>query len=184
MKRERVCTACGRHFSASQKKALEKHKYCSHQCFLQSRTSQQMAAMARGRAKHSMYRTRIYRIWGAMKQRCLNPNSAAYRKYGAVGVTIDPCWHSFEHFYADMGATYRDGLTLDRIDGTKGYSKDNCRWATRAEQSANLKSNVLVDCNGEVLCVAACARKLRVNPSTISARIYQGKLTRVWKRAA
>jgi hypothetical protein len=42
----------------------------------------------------------------------------------------------FENFLADMGEKPR-GLTLERIDNAKGYSKSNCKWATRSEQQKN-----------------------------------------------
>lgn len=140
--------------------------------------------MAKRAATHGMYNTRIYRIWGAMKQRCLNPHAYAYERYGGAGISIEPEWMKFEPFYEDMKLKYKEGLTLDRIDGIKGYCKENCRWATRREQSSNIKSNIFVDCEGEIMCMSACARKLGVNRTTISGRVYSGKLKRVWKKVA
>lgn len=61
-------------------------------------------------------------------------NSAAYAH---VAVCFE--WESFEAFLADMGERPA-GTTLDRKDGTKGYSKDNCRWATATEQARNRKN--------------------------------------------
>lgn len=73
-----------------------------------------------------------------MRQRCLYPRHASYQKYGAKGITICDEWRdSFSAFLRDMGAR-PPGKTLDRIDGTKGYFKDNCRWATPKEQAANM----------------------------------------------
>ena len=80
--------------------------------------------------------SREYRSWRAMKGRCLNPNDPAYKRYGGRGISIDPLWLSFETFLADMGAR-PEGTTLDRIDNDKGYSPDNCRWATNAQQNRN-----------------------------------------------
>lgn len=45
-------------------------------------------------------------------------------------------WHDFSLFYADMGER-PDGATLDRIDNSKGYSPENCRWSTSSEQQSN-----------------------------------------------
>ena len=64
-----------------------------------------------------------------MKQRCSRPNHDKYYMYGAVGITYDPKWESFEGFLGDMGER-PIGTTLDRIDSKKGYYKENCRWAT------------------------------------------------------
>lgn len=75
--------------------------------------------------------------WQAAKERCFNPKNAKYSTYGAVGITMEPDWKdSFENFLSDMGERPK-GMTLDRIENSKGYSRDNCRWATRKMQSLN-----------------------------------------------
>jgi DNA invertase Pin-like site-specific DNA recombinase len=52
---------------------------------------------------------------------------------------ICPEWlDSFENFYADMGPCPL-GMTLERSDNDKGYSKDNCVWATRETQATNMQ---------------------------------------------
>lgn len=86
--------------------------------------------------KHGMSSSRTYHIWENMKQRCNNPNNDAYVYYGGRGISITPKWESFENFYSDMGKC-PEGLEIDRINNDLGYSKDNCRWATRTEQLNN-----------------------------------------------
>ena len=94
--------------------------------------------------KHGKSNSAVYRRWIYMKQRCTRDPS-----YVNAGITVCDRWvRSFENFYADMGDP-PPGTTLDRIDGTKGYSPENCRWATYREQNRNLKSNVRI--NGEHL---------------------------------
>lgn len=71
-----------------------------------------------------------------MIQRCANPKNIAYPYYGGRGITVCARWQSFPNFLEDMGER-PPGTTIDRRDNEKGYSKDNCRWATRQEQDGN-----------------------------------------------
>lgn len=80
-----------------------------------------------------------YSSWRSMKRRCDDINFIPYPRYGGRGIIH---WNSFQEFIKDMGdpPTDRitgDAYTLDRIDGSKGYSKENCRWADKVTQSYN-----------------------------------------------
>lgn len=77
-----------------------------------------------------------YRSWYSMRQRCENPNTKSFENYGGRGITVCTAWRTFEGFLADMGER-PDGMTLDRVNNERGYSPDNCRWATRSEQQRN-----------------------------------------------
>lgn len=89
--------------------------------------------------KHNMCGTFTYSTWKSMIQRCTNPNYPAYIYYGGRGITICKEWKdSFEAFFRDMGERPLE-LTLDRKNSNLGYFKENCRWATKAEQARNCR---------------------------------------------
>lgn len=99
-----------------------------------------------------------YSSWRAMHARCAGRgNHAAYY----AGVTVCPEWASFDEFYKDMGARPL-GMTLDRKDVTKGYDRNNCRWATRSEQSQNTHRAIKVTFRGETKTLSQWATALKV----------------------
>ena len=88
------------------------------------------------RTTHGMSRTREYRTWRGMVQRCTNPDSIKWISYGGRGITVCERWLKFENFYQDMGNRPL-GRSLDREDNDGNYEPSNCRWATSKEQANN-----------------------------------------------
>ena len=124
---------------------------------------------------HGMTKTPEYSIWVQMRRRCRDPKMASYSRYGARGITVSDEWDdSFEVFYSDMGPRPDANYSIDRIDGFKGYSKENCRWATHEEQNNNRSSNVLLNHLGKTLSVAEWAREIGVSRMTLHSRIKRG----------
>ncbi len=124
---------------------------------------------------HGMTDTKVYKVWCSMKSRCLNPNDSAYANYGGRGITISESWvNSFEQFYLDMGDKPEGDYLLDREDNSLGYSKSNCRWVSRVESNQNTRANVLVDFEGETICIAELARRVNVTLRVLYDRYYPG----------
>lgn len=80
---------------------------------------------------------REYKTYDSMLQRCYNTNSPDYKNYGARGITVCSKWKKdFYYFLADMGKR-PDNTSLDRVDNSGNYCKENCRWADAVTQGSN-----------------------------------------------
>jgi hypothetical protein len=130
-----------------------------------------MPARDSGGYDRALFQGPIYRTWFNMKTRCRNTRTADFGRYGGRGIVFCDKWDRFAGFYEDMGASYQPGLTLERIDNNRGYSKDNCRWATRTEQANNRRSSHFITFNGETKTLAQWARSLGIKRSTLGARL-------------
>lgn len=87
---------------------------------------------------HGKCRSRVYSTYRQMISRCHNKTNAHYKYYGLKGIEVCEKWRiGFIEFYNDMGDKPSNKHTLDRIDNSKGYYKENCRWVTMAMQSYN-----------------------------------------------
>jgi len=83
---------------------------------------------------------RLYRIYKNMVARCNNRTSTSYYKYGAIGVEVCKEWKDSISTFVEWAILngYKDTLTIDRIDNTKGYTPDNCRWVSTTIQNRNI----------------------------------------------
>lgn len=130
-----------------------------------------------GQNRRKPYRnTALYRKYWSMIDRCCHPTSKAWKRYGGRGITVCDRWkESFDAFVSDMGVP-EPKMTLERIDNNKGYSPENCRWATMQEQQRNRRDTVRITFNGKTKCIAEWAKELNVTPQAISYRIKAGYL--------
>lgn len=113
----------------------------------------------------------VYKMWNQMKQRCQNKNHPYYSYYGAKGIQVCERWQKFESFIEDMGERPSSKHTIERVNGNVGYSKENCRWATRMEQSQNLSSNRNFTWRGKTQSLSAWARETGISWKTLQYRL-------------
>jgi len=107
-----------------------------------------------------------YRAWQLMKRRA---------KLSRGRVCVAERWAaSYEGFLADMGRKPYPEATLDRIDSAGHYEPDNCRWASRRQQTQNIRSNREFRYKGEVKCLSQLAREAGLAPTTVAARLQAG----------
>lgn len=125
--------------------------------------------------KHGMSRTKTYHCWQAMKDRCYNKLNKGYKDYGYRGIIVCNSWlESFDNFYKDMGEMPK-GLSIDRMDNNKGYSPENCRWATNKQQVDNRRNVTNTTINGETMCLKDWSRRYSIPYTTVRHRISKGQ---------
>jgi len=126
---------------------------------------------------HGMNKTPEHRAWRDMKARCAGTDAAKtnYPYHAGRGIPVCNEWiNSFVNFYRDMGPKPSRKHTLDRINNDKGYSKDNCRWATVNQQTNNTRRNVKVSLNGATFNLKEWCQRKALNYNTVRSRIRRG----------
>lgn len=119
-----------------------------------------------------------YDSWKGMIDRCTKSNNAAYKSYGARGITVHASWlgypKGFEQFLQDMGGK-PESMTLERIDVNKGYSPSNCTWASLADQNRNKQYHRLVEYGGVTKPLFKWVTELELNYYTTHSRLHKGQ---------
>ena len=129
--------------------------------------------------KHGGSNTRLYKIWNAMKQRCLNSKSGNYKYYGGRGITICPEWTNDYIVFRDWSLNhgYKENLQINRIENNGNYEPNNCNFVTAKENTRNrrpLKLNLKIAneirtlYNSGYYTQKELAEKYNVRQSTIS----------------
>lgn len=128
--------------------------------------------------KHGGKKDRLYGVWIGIKDRCYNPNSKYYRRYGARGITVCDEWMndyaSFREWALKNGyddSAKKGACTLDRIDNDKGYHPSNCRWVSMKAQSNNRSSNHILEYNGERHTITEWSDITGIRKDTIRRRV-------------
>ena len=119
--------------------------------------------------------SRLYRIWLNMRCRCNTVTNPNYQEYGARRINVCEEWDAYEAFEIwALTHGYSDDLTLDRINNNKGYSPENCRWATAQQQANNRRSSKVYMLNNESHTAAEWARIKGMPYKSFMNRIYRG----------
>lgn len=126
--------------------------------------------------RHGMSSDPLYNLCTQMIARCHNPNHPSYYRYGARGITVCDEWRfdrvKFIEWARNNG--YKKGLSIDRIDNSKGYSPENCRWVDNFIQQNNTRRNRWIKANGEIHTISQWARIKGVRRGLILKRLKNG----------
>lgn len=163
---------CGKEFYALNYNVKSRH---TRSCGCLRRKNAQTLFTKHGHTcgrKHS----KMYVCWRNMFERCFTPTNNKFSLYGGRGITVCSRWvKSFEHFVEDMGEPPSLQHSIDRIDNEKDYCPNNCRWATRIEQTNNTRNNVRhILSTGEQGTQAELCRKYNISYFTFKTRIKNG----------
>ena len=105
---------------------------------------------------------KVYTVWRNMIARCTNLNNPRYVDYGARGIGVCEHWLKFENFFADMGRP-ENGRTLERKNNDKGYSQENCVWASPIAQNRNRRSSINITYQGVTRTLVEWQEVLQLN---------------------
>jgi len=103
-----------------------------------------MTRKLRSHPTHGLSKTKLYKVWASMKDRCKNKNNSGYKNYGGRGISVCDAWGNHFVLFYDWAISngYKEGLSIDRIDNDGNYHPDNCRFTTPTVQSMNKRYKI------------------------------------------
>lgn len=165
-----TCLRCGTKFVRSRHRLLEHKEDANCGCYCREKYRKYYSENC---VNYQPYGREIDSIYWGMRKRCYSPHNKSYKHYGEKGIKVCDEWLADKmSFYKwAMSNGYQPGLSLDRIDNSKGYSPDNCRWATHKQQQNNKTNNRLVDYQGKTYTVSELADYLGLPYDALLQRI-------------
>ena len=158
--------------------ALRQRKTLSCGCLHDEKASERMTAVA---TKHGYGNSQLCRVRAAMLDRCYNPSTKEFHRYGGRGIYVCDEWrYSPVPFYEWAEANgYRNGLQIDRIDNDGPYAPWNCRWVSALENAQNtsrcVRVRIINPKTGAVSIartISEASRMTGVSQSTISRSVH------------
>lgn len=133
------------------------------------------AGKANGNYKHGETKTRLFKIWCSMHERCERKKHKYFKDYGGRGISVCDEWNDYINFAEwSRNNGYSDELTIDRINNDGNYEPANCRWITRKEQHSNKRTNRKIEHNGKMYTLTQLADETGINKTTLKERLNNG----------
>ena len=168
---------CGKEIIRSHRSLLENRGYKSCGCYRDKILKEHNFKINNPRKSHGMSKTRLYKIYAKIKERCYYEKYPEIHLYGGRGIKMCDEWKKdFMMFYNwAMENGYNEKLSIDRIDFDGDYEPSNCRWADKITQANNKRNNIRLTYNGETHTMPEWARILNLPYSTLADRHKKGK---------
>ena len=147
-------------------------------CSLRNGTTKSCGCYKRELHKtHGLTDTKLHGVWRGMLQRCYYQKHVDNKWYLSKSLEVCDEWrYDFASFYDwSIKNGYRDGLSIDRIDNSLGYSPENCRWSTPQEQANNRSTNINITYQGRTQTLKQWATELGIKYGTLYYRTTHGK---------
>ena len=126
--------------------------------------------------KHGYAKHPLYTVYKNMMSRCYDPKNDNYKNYGARGIQVCEEWRNNIDSFFNWAETngYEKNLTIDRINNSKGYYPENCKWSTPREQANNRRTNHYETYKNEKHTIAEWSRILDIDPDLLYSRLSKG----------
>jgi len=115
---------------------------------------------------------KLWQIWASMRGRCNTKSKSCYSNYGGRGIKVCKRWDTYSNFKEDMGSSFKEGLTIERIDVNGNYEPKNCKWATMKDQANNRRNNRVITYKGATKTLEQWINYLGLKSSTVRQRLY------------
>ncbi len=125
---------------------------------------------------HGYSKTKLYRTYQRMINRCYRKNYPQYDNYGGRGIKVCDEWLnsfvSFKDWALNNG--YKEGLSIERINVNKNYEPNNCKWITMFEQASNKRTNIFYTINGITKTQTQWCRYYNIPRTNVRRRLSSG----------